>query len=673
MVSLFQTGGYPVTKDYIKFQVAKEDFIKGMKFFNKMQYLAAAEFFRNAVKEYPDYHTARDFLARSYKLAGYMDEAVKELQNFQEIAPDNLSIASRLEMFKYRDSDMAGGMNVTGLILNDMIDSAAMKSYNFANPVDIAVDKDKKVYITSFSSGRLVVIDHNGAGAGTFKPELNSQLYGLDYYNGSIAVTDSKFDRVYLLDQGLKIKFKFGGPGKGEGEFYGPHGICFDDRGNMYVVDSGNHRVQKFDDAGKFILQFGEKGEYEKQLSNPTDIVYSKNRLYVTDTDNKRIAAYDDSGNFIENITVEGLEKPRGISLSTNRLMISDEKSGLIFYDVEEKTSRAFYSFKGRKNRFNRLMSSVFDRDGYLYCLDYGYESVLQFSPVEKKYSGIDIEITSVDTERFPAVAFYINVRGRDGKPIYNLDRENFMLTEDKARMRNFSIDYLKKASGSASMVLCVDRSLSNEPYHGDIPWAADFILKKMRKNDSLKLVNFNSDYWEANKFDWSRRRTLKALGDMMYGEDETGRKKKVYAAGKRLDKVLYNAVTDLAPRLNRRGVILITDGTVEDNSFQQYAPGNIIHYARSHYIPIYIISYKKPHYILETIAAETGGMILRPGELDRMGSIYDHIRQSEEYRYVLVYTTFKPQTFRGWWSDVKIEVDYKKQKGIEWGGYFVP
>lgn len=39
----------------------------------------------------------------------------------------------------------------------------------------------------------------------------------------------------------------FGQEGTGPGEFYAPHGLAIDSRGCLYVVDSFNHRVQKFD------------------------------------------------------------------------------------------------------------------------------------------------------------------------------------------------------------------------------------------------------------------------------------------------------------------------------------------------------------------------------------------------------------------------------------------
>jgi sugar lactone lactonase YvrE len=38
-----------------------------------------------------------------------------------------------------------------------------------------------------------------------------------------------------------------GGQGRKPGQFLAPHGLAVDSRGHLYVVDSYNHRVQKFD------------------------------------------------------------------------------------------------------------------------------------------------------------------------------------------------------------------------------------------------------------------------------------------------------------------------------------------------------------------------------------------------------------------------------------------
>ncbi|MBA3977731.1 MAG: hypothetical protein H0X50_06020 [Nitrosopumilus sp.] len=48
--------------------------------------------------------------------------------------------------------------------------------------------------------------------------------------------------------------------GSDDGKFYEPNGIAIDSSDNVNVADSGNDRIQKFDNEGNFITKWGSKG-----------------------------------------------------------------------------------------------------------------------------------------------------------------------------------------------------------------------------------------------------------------------------------------------------------------------------------------------------------------------------------------------------------------------------
>jgi DNA-binding beta-propeller fold protein YncE len=642
-----------------KFESAKSYFRKGVVYFNNMQYLAAADFFRRAVQEYPDYYTARDYLARSYKLSGFKESALNELNKTLEIYPDNIAIKNRIESLHFRNAYSSNDGSVN-YVLQSEHKSREMKTFSFPDAADMAVDGERNLYITSFSTSKVVRIDPNGNGEEIIRPGFGGGLYGIDFFNKTFAVSDFKSDMVYIFSGKGKILKKFGGTGNGESLFHGPKGVCFDGKGFIYVVDGGNYRVQKFDINGRFVLSFGKMGDYESELANPTDIAVLGENVYVTDTANKKIVVFDHYGNYVKEIFMDELLSPRGISAKGNSLVISDEKSGVIIYDTITGAKTLFSSWDSER-KLNRPLSSIFDQDGFFYVLESKPNSIFCFSPADKQYSNLELEITSVDAASFPVVAFYVNVKGRDGRPVYGLRPENFGITEDNSAIVSFQTDYLKSRVTTASFVMAVDRSPVMNAYHKDLPWLAEFILRVMKKNDSVELLNFNDQVWSGNNFDWSRRRTLAAIDKMEYRE------------GKQTGAALYQAITDLIPRPDRRGVVMITDGTAGDDSFKQYSPDTIINYANEHYIPIYIISMKNADPEIMRIASETGGKVIRPSEIDSLRKIYSDVKSSEEYRYVLVYNTYKLPSFTGWWVDVKLEVKYKGQIGNEWGGYFVP
>ncbi|MCF7936047.1 MAG: hypothetical protein K9L28_06890 [Synergistales bacterium] len=92
---------------------------------------------------------------------------------------------------------------------------------------------------------------------------------------------------------------EWGKLGVADGQFSVPAGIATDEAGHVYVVDSGNYRIQKFDSSGNFITKWGTSGSGNGQFSGPMGIAVEDGYVYVADSGNDRIQKFDTSGNFI--------------------------------------------------------------------------------------------------------------------------------------------------------------------------------------------------------------------------------------------------------------------------------------------------------------------------------------------------------------------------------------
>ena len=70
-----------------------------------------------------------------------------------------------------------------------------------------------------------------------------------------------------------------------------PHSLAIDLGGNIYVTDTGNSRVQKFDSNGSFITKWGEEGSADGQFSQIHDIAVHPNGkfIYTVELDNHRV------------------------------------------------------------------------------------------------------------------------------------------------------------------------------------------------------------------------------------------------------------------------------------------------------------------------------------------------------------------------------------------------
>ena len=72
--------------------------------------------------------------------------------------------------------------------------------------------------------------------------------------------------------------------------FYMPTDIAVDEEGNVYVLDSGNHRIQKFDPQGNYLASFGRRGQGPGEFQYPQSLdIDAQGLMYVSDSGNQKI------------------------------------------------------------------------------------------------------------------------------------------------------------------------------------------------------------------------------------------------------------------------------------------------------------------------------------------------------------------------------------------------
>jgi hypothetical protein len=73
--------------------------------------------------------------------------------------------------------------------------------------------------------------------------------------------------------------------------------VAVDSSGSVYVADTLNHRIQKFDSDGGYLTQWGSKGSGNGQFSMPMNVaVDSSGNVYVADYENHRIQKFAQGG-----------------------------------------------------------------------------------------------------------------------------------------------------------------------------------------------------------------------------------------------------------------------------------------------------------------------------------------------------------------------------------------
>ncbi len=120
---------------------------------------------------------------------------------------------------------------------------------------------------------------------------------------GNLYVMDTGNSRVVKFDSDGKLLTTWGTRGESDGQFnvncHGCGRIAVDGQGNVYVADSSS-RIQKFDGNGKFLAKWGSKGEGNGQFSYRLGVaVDSEVNVYTAEADNDRIEKFNSNGDFV--------------------------------------------------------------------------------------------------------------------------------------------------------------------------------------------------------------------------------------------------------------------------------------------------------------------------------------------------------------------------------------
>jgi DNA-binding beta-propeller fold protein YncE len=149
----------------------------------------------------------------------------------------------------------------------------------FGSPVGVATDASGNVYVADSATERIQKFDSNGQ-------FLRMWGWGVDTGAAAFEICTST----------CQVGFS----GTGDGQFNSPRGIGIDAAGNVYVSDTNNDRVQKFDSNGNFITKWGTAGTGNGQLNEPDGIAPdAAGNVYVADQFNDRVQQFDANGNFI--------------------------------------------------------------------------------------------------------------------------------------------------------------------------------------------------------------------------------------------------------------------------------------------------------------------------------------------------------------------------------------
>jgi DNA-binding beta-propeller fold protein YncE len=203
-----------------------------------------------------------------------------------------------------------------------------------------------------------------------------------------VAVSEVRAQSLPLSPQ-LRVLFAFGTEGDQPGQLRNPQGIALDPEGNIYIADTGNNRIQKFDRHGVFLKQLGGFGWGREQFDRPVDICASAGLdVFVADYNNERIERYDAHLNYISSYYSDDSQDetlrfglPLGVALSRHGelFVVDGENRRVLKIDSFGVPALSFGDFRWAQGQLQRPAQVAVGANDLVYAVDAGAGSVVVF------------------------------------------------------------------------------------------------------------------------------------------------------------------------------------------------------------------------------------------------------------------------------------------------------
>jgi len=225
----------------------------------------------------------------------------------------------------------------------------------------------------------------------------------IDPSSGNFYFTDDTYNKVYKFNGTSWAPNPWGGYGgfnSAGGKFNGPKGIALDPSGNVYVADSGNHRIQKLDStSGTWEVPWATSDPNGSiapgQFDYPYGIAFdpSGTNMYVGDGSH-RVQQFV-NGSYFALIGQGQFDQPYNIAAdpSGNAYVADNVKCLIQKFDPNGTRVDSWGGLGSGAGKFLHPEGIAFDQYGFIYVADYSNSRVQKFGP-----QGVEEPTTSSTT-----------------------------------------------------------------------------------------------------------------------------------------------------------------------------------------------------------------------------------------------------------------------------------
>jgi DNA-binding beta-propeller fold protein YncE len=189
----------------------------------------------------------------------------------------------------YRISDRDGALRQTVRLPEDVLRPVAASWDEAAGELYVVDIKAHDLKVLGLDGALRRILGRRGNGPGEFNFPSDVADDGRTLW-----IVDTGNARLQGLRRTGEAEFEIGRVGDGPGNLALPKAVALDSEGQLYVVDARFENVQIFDRQGELLLFFGEEGTGPGRFWLPADIFIDRqDRIWVCDTYNGRLQVFE--------------------------------------------------------------------------------------------------------------------------------------------------------------------------------------------------------------------------------------------------------------------------------------------------------------------------------------------------------------------------------------------
>lgn len=257
------------------------------------------------------------------------------------------------------------------------------------------------------------------------------------------------------------------------------------------------------------------------------------------------------------------------------------------------------------------------------------------------------------------------------GKYVTGLEESDFEVFEDGVKQ---SVTIFSRIQQPIALAILLDTSNSMEDKLATAQEAAIGFVRRMKKNDVIEVIDFNSQVRIPQEF----TNDVSAL-ERAIRQTKVNGSTSLYNALYVSLKGLKDEHAKSSEEIRRQAIVVLSDGD-DTSSVIEYE--DVLELAKRSETAIYAIGlrqqesgrgkFKEAEFVLRQLSQETGGRVFFPTSIAELPKIYEQISEELASQYAMAYSSKNPMR-NGAWRRIDVRVNKPGLTARSRRGYYAP